>query len=358
MTNVGMERRIAFVLGSMGRGGAERVVSLLANEFATQGWAVHILTLLDDRVDYELHDGVKVIPLCGGGRSRVQQLPHWIYRVRQHVRSTKPEVVVSFVARVNIVTLVACFGLRQRVIISERNDPAGDGRSLIVKFVTRLLYPMANCVVFQTRWAQSCFPKRIQRLSAIIPNPIRVHVESCRVDSKKIVSVGRLVEQKNHKLLIDAFSAVHERYPEYRLYIYGEGHLRQELEMQIRALGLSGTVFLPGVVPDVHSRIADAEMFVLSSDYEGLSNALLEAMMIGLPCISTDCAGSNEIIIHGENGLLVPVGDRVALAKAMITLIENPVLRLKVGDKSRDTVRRFNADEVLQEWNRVLLSSN
>ena len=346
--------RILFVIGSMGRGGAERVISILANEYAERGSEVRILTLLDDEIGYALKEGVEVVPLCDKNKSRIRQLPFWLYQIRRAVRIYQPDVVVSFIARINIVTLLSCLGMKQRIVVSERNDPARDGRSPLVRLATRLLYPFAALVVFQTAWAQACFPRRLWKRSAIIPNPISVSTGALQVKSKKIVSVGRLVEQKNHKLLIKAFKVVHESHPEYSLFIYGDGPLRTELVKQVDALGIAHAVFLPGVVPDVHEKIADAEMFVLSSDYEGLSNALLEAMMMGLPCISTYCAGSDEVIVDGENGLLVPVGNHVALAEAMIKMIESPSLARELGQRSRASASRFRKEEVIKDWNSIL----
>jgi glycosyltransferase involved in cell wall biosynthesis len=348
------KHQIVFIIGSMRRGGAERVLSILANSYAEKGWQVNILTLLDDSNDYDLNKNIKVQPICNLGESRIRQLPKWISNIRSHVVENKPDRIVSFIARINIIAMFSCIGLNQRLIVSERNDPDSDGRSIIVRFASYLLYPLADCIVFQTKWAQSCFSKKIQKNSIIIPNPISVSVKASKTKKRKIVAVGRLSEQKNHAMLINAFKKVHNDYPEYKLYIYGEGKLRITLIKQIQELGLIDNVFLPGNVANIHEEISDAEIFVLSSNYEGLSNALLEAMMMGLPCISTDCAGSNEVIISGNNGILVPIGSVEKLAEAMEQLILDRELANKLGKEAELSSKHLVSYRILKDWEFVI----
>ncbi|WP_214079670.1 glycosyltransferase family 4 protein [Mesotoga sp.] len=349
-------KHIVFVIGSMGRGGAERVISILANTYAREGWKVSIIMLLDNKNDYPLDKSIELISYANNKRPRVLQMPKWIFGMRRYISKSRPDVVVSFVARINIVTLLACFGLRRKIVVSERNDPEADGRSFFVRIATNLLYPLAHKVVFQTRWAQSCFSKRVQKKSVIIPNPIQVSKYALPQDQrkKKIVAVGRLSKQKNHELLIKAFKRVHEVYPEYKLFIYGEGDLREYLEKLIEDTKLSEAVFLPGNVPDIHEQIADAEMFVLSSNYEGLSNALLEAMMMGLPCISTDCAGSNEIIENGRNGVLVAIGSETELVRKIKMLIRKPTSREELSLEANDSIEAYSVDVVINEWRQII----
>lgn len=347
-------KKIAFIIGSMGGGGAERVISILANSYAEKGWKVDIIMLLHDCCCYNLNNAINLKPICNENKSRIRQLPIWIRSIRNYVTENKPYIIVSFVARINIITILSCIGLDQCIIVSERNDPKLDGRSILVRIATHLLYPFADCVIFQTQWARSCFSSRIQKQSKIIPNPIHVTVDASQTKKKKIVAVGRLAKQKNHVMLINAFKKVYERYPDYKLYIYGEGDLRETLTEQVQQLNLEESVFLPGKVSNVHEEIKDAEFFVLSSNYEGLSNALLEAMMMGLPCISTDCAGSNEVIENEKNGLLVPVGDTNKLAKAMKRLIDDKNLAEKLGKNAKLSSKQYSAEKVIDKWEKVI----
>ena len=291
-----MGRKIAFILGSMGRGGAERVISIISRDYAERGWDTDICLLLKNEVCYNLADTTRILDLSGKGESRLRRAPYWLSSIRRYVKEEKPDVVVSFAARINVIVMLACLGTKTKIVLSERNDPKCDGRDPVTILLTRLLYPHSEGIVFQTARAKSCFGRKIQKKGVIIPNPIEVQVCAKDTDIHKIVNVGSLKPQKNHELLINAFSDLSDKYPHMQLYIYGEGQLRTRLEEHIKRLGMQDKIHLPGACSDVHDQIKNAAMFVLSSDYEGLSNALLEAMMMGLPCISTNCSSLPEII--------------------------------------------------------------
>ena len=348
------KKRIAFILGSMKRGGAERVVSIISNHYADKDWEVDIILLLNGQCDYKLNPKIRIISLANNSRSRISQLPNWIFGIRSYLKENRPDTVLSFAARINIISALASIGIKKHFVVSERNDPKRDGRSIWVKIGTYLIYPNVDKVVFQTKQAQSCFNKRIICNSDIIYNPVNVNVKYKSINSKKIVSVGRLEPQKNHKLLLTSFKEIIDMFPEYSLIIYGEGTLRKELEVIISELDLMDKVSMPGNIDNIHQKLLEAEFFALSSDYEGLSNALLEAMMMGLPCISTNCAGSNEVITNGENGILIPVGDKDRLVDAMKLLINNKELALRLGIEASIRSREFSSGNIIKEWESVL----
>lgn len=348
------EKKLIIVLGSMGRGGAERVVSYISDHFAKQGWKVWIVMLLFNKVDYILHENVQIVDLSGNTQSRLKRLPSWLKNIRKLVRQVRPDAVLSFAARINIITQIACMGLKVKMVVSERNDPYSDGRSKGVDLLTNWLYPKADAVVFQTKRAQSYFRELNLNNSCIVPNPVSVQCKAGEATRGKIVTVGRLTAQKNQRLLIDAFAEVKKQYPYAELHIYGEGELRADLTSQAEDLDISDSVILHGNVLDVHQQIADGAMFVLSSDYEGLSNALLEAMMMGLPCISTNCAGSDEYIEDGRNGLLTQVSDRDGLVTAMCRLLENREEAKCCGEEAEKTLERLTKDTIVNEWYSVI----
>lgn len=348
------DKKLMIVLGSMSRGGAERVISHISEYFAAKGWNVWIVLLLFHKVDYTLHENVKVVNLTGSTQSRVKRVPYWIRGIRKLVKEIQPDTVLSFAARINIITQFACLGLKQNVVVSERNDPFSDGRSKNVDRMTNWLYPKAKAVVFQTKRSTTYFQKLNLKNACVIPNPVAVECLAEGTVPGKIVTVGRLTLQKNQKMLIDAFAEVKKEFPYAVLHLFGGGELREDLVARAERLGLSDSVFFRGNVSDVHQQMKDAALFVLPSDYEGLSNALLEAMMMGLPCISTDCAGSDEYIKSGENGLLVPVGDTEALTKAMRRMLQNEEEAKLFGQRAAQTVAGLNKETILREWSRVL----
>ena len=348
-------KHISFVIGGMTRGGAERVISILANYYASKGWKVDIVMMLDYVVMYDLNPSINLVDMTIDKGNRLRNAPKWVNNFRHYVKVNHPDLIVSFVARINIVVLLATLGIPIPIIISERNDPAADGRSKAIDFFTKKLYPRAQKIVFQTERAKKYFDVAIQNKGIIILNPILIEADIKLKPKKRIISVGRLAPQKNHHLLIRAFAEISKQHPEYELCIYGNGlEMKMKLEKLIEELGLSESVMLPGNISDIHRKMSEAEIFVLSSNYEGLSNALLEAMMLGLPCISTDCAGSDEIIIDNVNGLLVPVGDQKKLSEAMLYMIENPKKRLTFAEKGKETVEKCRAEFVLKQWNKII----
>ena len=346
-------KHISFVIGGMTRGGAERVISILANYYAATGWKVDIVMLLNNKLEYDLNCNIKLINMTVDEENKIKSAPKWVTLFRKYIKESNPDVIVSFVARINIVVLLATLGMKIPVIISERNDPAADGRSKIIDVATKLLYRKAKVIVYQTERSKNYFKGKIRSLGVIIPNPIAITC-TAQKSKNKIVSVGRLAPQKNQRLLIDSFNEVLKKHPEYSLYIYGDGILKDQLETQIINLGLEKKVFLPGNKPDVHKEIADAKVFVLSSDYEGLSNALLEAMMMGFPCVSTECAGADEYIINGENGILVPLRDKDSMVNAINYIIENQDAALDMGEKAKESVSKCSIEFIMRKWNKII----
>jgi glycosyltransferase involved in cell wall biosynthesis len=344
------KKKLLIFLGSLGRGGAERVISLISDYFCKRDWNVTIALLLSNKVDYQMNEAVKIVNLAGNERSRIKRVPKWFTGIRKLTKKEKPDVILSFAARINVLVQISCFGLKTPIVVSERNDPYMDGRPSSIDKMTTWLYPKAKVVVFQTKRAERYFEKAKLTNKTIITNPISVNVVAGTPVHGKIVTAGRLTSQKNHKLLVDAFFEVAKKHQQAELYIYGSGELRDTLEKQAEELKIGGRVHLMGNVPNIHEQISDANAFVLSSDYEGLSNALLEAMMMGLPCISTDCAGSDEYIKDRENGLLVPVGDKDALVSGMLEVLENKELALLLGKNAREASVVFAKDNVLDEW--------
>ncbi len=317
-------RKIIFVLPDMPGGGSERVVAMLANEYVKRGYPVAILLFAGSQTAYPLDERVEIF-IAGqpsGGNPFIQF--RRLVKMRHFYRENEGCYIFSFCVRGSIFSVIAAAGIPHGFLVSERNDPTRiSGRRL-----RDWSYRKADRIVFQTQDMQHYFPKDIQNKSVVIPNPVSDRVPEPYVGERKkrIVSVGRLHPQKNHKLLLDAFAAFHAIHTDYELHIFGIGELESTLKKQAAALGIDGSVFFRGFSDNVQEEIRDSAMFVLSSDYEGISNSMIEALSIGVPVISTDCpvGGSRTYIVDGENGLLTPVGDAQALATAMRRIAEDP----------------------------------
>ncbi|MGN1122134.1 MAG: glycosyltransferase, partial [Eubacteriales bacterium] len=354
--------KITFVTGCMVRGGAERILSVLANHYARAGFTVDILQLLKNRSDYPLEASVRVLDFSDGG-SRLAFLK-WRGRIRRYLRDEHPLAVVSFMARINAaVGLICRKGKGYRLVMSERNDPICDKRGFFINLLLRRAYRRCDEVVFQTAYARSFAGRFCAGGGRIIPNPIQIDKqllnEPLRTPNaaKRILSAGRFKAQKNQKLLIEAFRLFHEKCPDYTLTIYGFGELKESLERQIVRAGLSDCVFLLPDTPRLHEEMRNADIFALSSDYEGLSNALLEAMCLGLAVVSTDCSGISEYIENGVNGLLVPVGDAAAFAACLTQLAQEDGLRQTLAQNAVKIRRRVSAEAVFAQWDEVILGS-
>lgn len=342
--------KICFIIPSMTGGGAERVTANLANRLDDMGHEVRIMMTSSDDVAYKLNDGISVNQIGerthGSLLGRLQR----IFTLRKYFKQNKDTVYVSMPTDTNMFAIIASLFLPVQLIISERNDPNQYGHKALRDF----LYHFAKKMVFQTDDAAGCYSKRLQKAGRVIPNPIcEENIESYLGErSKRFVVVGRLEPQKNHKMLLEAYKIVAEEYKDYDLYLYGKGGLEQELKGLATNLGLADRVHFEGFCSDIQNRIMDATAYVLSSNYEGISNSLLEAMAMGLPVISTDCpiGGSRMLIEHGKNGLLVPVGDKQALADAMCCIVENPGQAKRMSNEAQKVKDRFSIQRITEEW--------
>ena len=347
-----MSRKISFFIGSLHGGGAERVISILANHFRRKGWNVDIVLLLDTEVGYVLETGINIIDLSQGTGSYYKHLTKWLRGIRKYVKEAHPDRIVSFVGRINLLVLTACIGINIPIIASERNDPKHDGRSYMMLKLCNWSYKKAKYIVFQTSYEQSCFSQKLNN-AIVIGNPISINCIPKKVERPfEIVSAGRLHPQKNQKMLIDAVALIKE--PHISLKIYGDGYLKNDLQTRINNYGLEDRVVLCGNVSDLHERINGAGLFVLCSEFEGLSNALIEAMSLGLVCISTDYPGANELIVNGVNGLIVPRNDSNKLAQAIELVLSDIKLRNKLSLEAIKTSYKYKDVNILNQWEEII----
>lgn len=352
-------KKIVFVLEQLYGGGAERVTNALANEMCkVPGYEVHILTYrLDDEKEYTRDDRVIRHDL-GQNESDPKGIWGVLRRMgylRCTIRQIEPWCVVSLATPKTVSVLnAALMGLDIPLILSERNDPVRFPTGWLVRALRVLCYHRASSVVFQTWEAMRYFGPMIQKKGSVICNPLTGNLpqrfEGTR--DRRIVNFCRFDPQKNLDLLLDAFSLIADDFPEYTLCIYGDGPLREHLQKKIQCNGLENRVSLPGYSNNIYQDIREAALFVSSSDYEGISNSMLEALAIGVPTVCTDCpaGGARETIRNGENGLLVPVGDEQAIAQAMRQVLSDPVLSEKLSHQGSELRRRISAEAIAAQW--------
>ncbi|HZU30514.1 MAG TPA: glycosyltransferase family 4 protein [Candidatus Angelobacter sp.] len=359
--------RIVLVIPSLERGGAERVLSILANAWASDGRIVTILILnRGSMAAYPLSSSVTLenlgLPSQPANNSGIKllRLVLRVAAIRKAIRKSKPDIVISFLDRTNVLTLLATRGLGVPVIVSERCDPRQNYIGGTWEVLRRIAYKWADALVCQTDASLSWFFERIKVRGYVIPNPVMVPQE-CSIKKKldgqaqlrTILAMGRLTRQKGFDLLIDAFAQIAGNHPDWVLKIAGIGPLYSELMKQIEALGLGSRIYFLGEVADSYSLLRAADLFVLSSRFEGFPNVLCEAMACGLPVISFDCIGPREIIRHNIDGILVPPEDIAALAAIMNDLINKPEERQRLAARAPEVIDRFSKDKVLLLWEQL-----
>ena len=345
---------ITVFIDSLGGGGAERVACNLLNFLAERGHQATALTMSDTTDGYFLSDKVKRIVLLPQNerKNKIHDFILRYKRLRNYVKNSKGEQYVVMLPRTTIFLLwfkKLCTG---RMIASERADPSIYPK--YIKFLLKIFGKRADAWVFQTKAAQAWY-QGIAKRSIIIPNAINpAFIRPLYTGERKqqVVAAGRLTEQKNFALLIRAFAKIAPKFPEHKLVIYGKGNLLDSLKSLANELSVGERVEFPGYVDNMPEALEKADMFVLSSDYEGMPNALMEAMALGLPCVSTDCGGGGAkfLIQDGENGLLVPKNDVEALANAMETILTDEDLAKKLGENSRKLQEALAPEKIYGKW--------
>ncbi len=356
--------KMLFSIDSMYKGGAERVMANLCNYFSSDN-EVTLVYMNDHGINYPLNQNISTFCLDSYIKNNQTFLKKNFIRLRffrKLVHQKKPNVIISFLPRASFMTLFCNLFNRRKIIISVRNDPKKEFNSRIKRLCMQILYRRANGFVFQTREAQTFFPHSMIKKSTIIFNPVAdsfFEEVYSGIREKKIVTVGRLELQKNQRLLIEAFSTFHQGANEYQLLIYGEGVERQNLEEYIASLGMSKYIHLMGNVENVKDSIKKASVFVLSSDFEGMPNALMEALALGIPCVSTDCpcGGPASLITTGENGILVPIQDVHAMTEALKKITNDDKMAKKFTANCMLRREAFRMEKVLGAWKQFIMKT-
>lgn len=354
--------KIAFYINTLAHGGAERVVTVLANSFYDRGWDVSVITTKKSDYEYVLNANVKryILELSQSELSLIRRNISRISKLRKLLKKLNPDLAVSFMAEPNFRLLLAAKATNLKTVVSVRNDPSKEYPNIFLRIAANVLFRKASGVVFQTQEARSCFNKEVQEKSVIIFNP----VDKIFFDSKYnpldnlVINCGRLVDQKNQELLINSFKKVVEKHPKAILEIYGDGPLKKKLESQILDLGLEKNVFIKGLVSNILPVLEHASIFVLSSKYEGAPNALMEALAVGVPCVATDCpcGGPRMLIRNMSNGVLVENDSSDDLAAAISELISNKDLSNSISKKAKENAAKFETSVVIDEWENYLSS--
>lgn len=361
------KKRIAFYCSSLARGGAERVFVNLAEYFTDKGYQVFIVTQYRLKDEYTISDRIQRVisdlTLEEVQKGRIKNFINRYRKLRRILQEIHPDIVFSCIGKNNFMALAAGVFCKRKTVVSVVSDPKREYYTRYMRFLAKNYFVFADGIVLQTKQAMEYFPKRIQKKSVILPNSLNPAFLKPRyegVRKKEIVAVGRLDDNKNHAMLCRAFAKLAQDFPDYRVVIYGEGEKRKALEWLIGDLQMEDCIFLPGRTEHVEDEIYKSSLFVMTSNVEGMPNALLEAMALGLPVISTDCpcGGPGEMIRHGENGYLIPVRDEEALQKQLRYCLSHPEEMDMVGREAAKLQEKMNPESVNRQWeayfNRVM----
>ncbi len=362
--------KILFNCLDLEKGGAQRVISVLANHFSTNN-EVSILMLRQKNIRYEINKNISLFAV-----TKIKKMTKLhtllakisiikLIKMQLQIKKINPDIIISFLPEpsLKLMFLKKFNGQLNKIptIVSVRNDPFTEYKNKIINIVMRHLYQKADKIVLQTDEAFLYFAKLFKEDKlTVIPNPIDYKFLISKPyngrRSEQIVNVGRLVTQKNQKLLIDAYLKVLTKYPHLKLIIYGSGPLERELKNYVKHLNLENKVFFRGEVDDIKTAILKAKMFVLSSDYEGMPNALMEAMALGIPCVSTNCpcGGPKYLIKNDDNGILVPIKNSNKLAKAMLMLLDNKNLSNKISKNAFLFSRQYEPSKICSLWEKEI----
>lgn len=340
--------KLTFVTSTLHAGGAERVISLLANSFCQKGYEVEIVCINKHLLFYPIDEKVKV--WFAEDEVKSPSILKKVLWLRNHIKNDRPDVVIAFMLEVYCVTLASLIGVSVPVISSERIDPHFFGRA---KGLLRwLLLRRTTHLVVQTVRIKDFYSAKLQSRTTIIPNPVTDKVFSLTptLKQKRIIAVGRLAYQKNYPMMFRAFAKVHHDFPDWQLVVYGNGPQKDEIRGVIERLGMEGHIILAGKSDHVVEEMNKSSLFVMSSDYEGMSNALLEAICVGLPVISTDVSGAKDLITEGVNGYIVPVGNERALTLALSSMLSSPEKMDEMGRQSKALAPRFREEQIVGQW--------
>lgn len=351
--------KICFAIHCIGHGGAERVVSILCSRFAEKGYDVHLICNHQREWEYPISPLV-TRHIIGEDVSCIRPVASYqrISRMRRICKREEFDVLIAFMS-MNEYSVFATYGMRTKNVISTRLAPEVLYNTFFKRTFARLLLSTASGAVFQTVAAQKWFPARLQQKSIVIFNPIASEFYDVPREpiEGRIVATGRLVRQKNYPLMLEAFAFVAQSHG-VKLVICGKGEELDDLKARTDRLGISDIVTFCGQCDDVPSALSKADIYLLTSDYEGLPNALMEAMAVGVPCVATDCLGGGSRLLMGdsERGMLVPRGESRKIAEAIISLLDNPELKLKLASSAKEFAGCFSVDSCFQEWERYINS--
>lgn len=350
---------ICILTSTINYGGATKILLEIANYLSKFHEVAILYYGKDEGSFYQLDNRIKICrePLTKCTVRKVRLLTQ-MRIIRNGIRKLKPDLVIAFGNTEKLMAIGGCFGTKTKVLISERQDPynytPGKKRTMWIR------YMLADGCVFQTEGAAKYFPLSVQKKSTIIPNFIsqskREFLEMEKKKKEISFSARFELKQKRQDVMVDAFDIIAKDFPDWKLVFYGDGDDQAIVEEMVKEKGLSNQVIFKGKVSNVLDYIYNSSIFVLSSDYEGIPNVLLEAMAMGIPCVATDCSpgGARLLIENNVNGILVQTNSPKELAEAISFLIRTPDKANSLGKNAMNVLEKYKPEKILHLWNEYI----
>lgn len=348
--------KILFVATNIGYGGASKMIACVANTLCEEH-EVEVLTFRSEEIKQSFDKRIKLIhDTLYKNRCKPIEILGQILKLRQYVKKNKIDLIIAFLHPANYMSVIATKGTKTKVLLSERVDPISRMKNgkIFVHIIEKIIHH-ADAYVFQSKGAAEAYPSICQKRGRVIMNaiPNRVYPNYSPAEEKYILCAARIeLKQKRQDLLVDAFSLFLQTHKDFKLYIAGDGPDEVKLCDQIKQLGIQENVVMLGARKDVLDLMAKSTFFVLTSDYEGIPNALLEAIAVGVPSISTDCSpgGARMIIDDGINGYIVPCGDSKTLSEKMCEMADDEQIRMKFSENCKSKATVFRQEEINHQW--------
>ncbi|MBR5535131.1 MAG: glycosyltransferase family 4 protein [Clostridia bacterium] len=347
---------IDFYISSLSGGGAENVLTTLAKQLKNSGHRISITSLEKRPQFYNVDEGIELIKYDNKHKGKIKEIIADFKAIRTQLKKRgETDICVSFLSRCNIQVLLCSLFLKKKVVVCDRNNPLME-HSKLVFWLSNQIYRLASAVFVQTEQIKSFYPKYLQKKMYVIENTLDTEKLDGQCEGEieqenTIISIGRLEPQKDFKTLISAFEKIAEKYPDWKVKIFGKGDMKDELQEFIDNKGLGERVLLCGRTETPFKELKKSKIFVLSSHYEGFPNVLCEGMYAGIGCISSDCvSGPSELINDGENGFLFPVGDEKALAGKLDLLLSSEEICSIIGERAKETVKRLELPVICEKW--------
>lgn len=346
-------KKILFITEDINYGGAGKIISFIANGLSELGNSIIIHTYAGNNSFYDLNKEIIYIPPKKIRRTYMSKLSYFI-DIRRMIKKVNPDIVISFLPIPNMLSVIGTALTKIPVIISERSDPYTE-KGFLLNFA-KSLFKYADGAVFQTKDAKEYYSESLQKKSIVIPNPVTIG-KAERIPFKKrnneIAFVARFfVKQKRQDIMLNAFKIVADHNKDVNLVFYGDGPDLKIIKQMVNDMNLTDRVWFRGEVKNIEDKIKNSRIFVLTSDYEGIPNALIEAMSVGLPVVSTDCSpgGARILIEDKKNGLIVPTRDVNGIAKAILFLLENHEIAEQYGIEAQKIIEKYSPEKILKIW--------